>query len=122
MAALDHSTKGLFILDGAGRLLHANRTGERILARRRGLGLLAGRLTGANASASRALEALILAAASSDPAIRAELQADARNSAAAADQSFTDRVLNGSLSPRIDPPKPAAKPAAKDSGGWFDWL
>jgi hypothetical protein len=57
-----------------------------------------------------------------DPAIRAELQADARNSAAAADQSFTDRVLNGSLSPRIDPPKPAAKPAAKDSGGWFDWL
>ncbi|MDQ2860032.1 MAG: hypothetical protein M3T55_04755 [Pseudomonadota bacterium] len=71
VAALDHSTKGLFILDGAGRLLHANRAGERILARRRGLGLLAGRLTGPNASASRALEAVILAAASRDPAIRA---------------------------------------------------
>src|ERR1700761_2388309 len=32
-----------------------------------------------------------------DPAIRAQLQADARASAAAADQSFTDRLLNGSL-------------------------
>src|SRR5476649_2639903 len=61
-----------------------------------------------------------------DPAIRAELQADGRNSAAAADQSFTDRVLSGSLSARTDA-KPAAKPAPatapkKDSGGWFDWL
>ena len=56
-----------------------------------------------------------------DPAIRAELQADARNSAAAADQSFTDRVLSGSLSPRTDPVKPRA-PKKDDSGGWFDWL
>jgi hypothetical protein len=60
-----------------------------------------------------------------DPAIRAELQADARTSAAAADQSFTDRVLNGSLTARTDA-KPAGKPAQaaprKDSGGWFDWL
>ena len=60
-------------------------------------------------------------AQNADPAIRAELQADARNSAAAADQSFTDRILNGSLSPRIDPPKPVARPQ-DDSGGWFDWL
>jgi Protein of unknown function (DUF3035) len=63
-------------------------------------------------------------AQNADPAIRAELQADARASAAAADQSFTDRVLNGSVSARTDA-KPAGKPAEapkKDSGGWFDWL
>ena len=71
VAALDHSTQGLFILDGAGRLLHANRAAERILARRRGMGLLGGRLTGPNAGASRTLEALIRAAASVDPAVRA---------------------------------------------------
>ena len=57
-----------------------------------------------------------------DPAIRAELEADARASAAAADQSFTDRVLNGSVTPRANPPKAVEKPAEKDSGGWFDWL
>ncbi len=61
-----------------------------------------------------------------DPAIRAELQADSRNSSAAADQSFTDRVLSGSLTARTDA-KPAAKPAPaaapkKDSGGGFDWF
>jgi len=62
-------------------------------------------------------------AQNADPTIRAELQADSRNSAAAADQSFTDRILSGSLSARTDA-KPAAKPVApkKESGGWFDWL
>jgi hypothetical protein len=59
-------------------------------------------------------------AQNADPAIRAELQADSRASSAAADQSFTDRVLNGALSPSTVPKKPAApKPS---SGGWFDWL
>ena len=58
-------------------------------------------------------------AQNSDPAIRAELAADQRASAAAADQSFTDRVLNGTISPSTLPKKPDAK---KDSGGWFDWL
>ena len=58
-----------------------------------------------------------------DPSIRAELQADARTSAAAADQSFTDRVLSGSLTARADakPGQPAPAPK-KDSGGWFDWF
>ena len=58
-------------------------------------------------------------AQNADPAIRAELQADSRSGAAAADQSFTDRVLSGSLSPSTLPKKPAAK---QSSGGWFDWL
>ena len=58
-------------------------------------------------------------AQNTDPGIRAELDADSRNSAAAADQSFTDRVLNGTLSPSTVPKKPEPK---KDSGGWFDWL
>ncbi len=60
-------------------------------------------------------------AQNTDPAIRAELAADSRASAAAADQSFTDRVLNGSLSPSEVPKKKEA-PATSSSGGWFGWL
>ena len=52
-----------------------------------------------------------------DPAIRAELAADSRS--AAADQSFTDRVLKGTISPSTVPKKPAP---SNNSGGWFDWL
>ena len=70
VAALDHSTHGLLILDGAGRVLHVNHAGERILARRGGLGLLAGRLAGPRPRLSKTLEALILTAASADPVIR----------------------------------------------------
>jgi hypothetical protein len=55
----------------------------------------------------------------SDPAIRAELDADDRAAAAAADQSFTDRVLNGAVAPA---PKQPAAAAPKKSGGWFDWF
>jgi hypothetical protein len=65
-------------------------------------------------------ERMLLATAgaqNTDPAIRAELQADSRSAAAAADQSFTDRVLNGTLA--AAPKKPEPK---KASGGWFDWL
>jgi hypothetical protein len=60
-------------------------------------------------------------AQNSDPAIRAEISADARSSAAAADQSFTDKVLHGNIAPvaKGAKPMPAAK---KESGGWFDWL
>jgi hypothetical protein len=54
-----------------------------------------------------------------DPAIRAELAADSRSASAAADQSFTDRVLKGTLSPSTVPKKPAP---SNNSGGWFDWL
>ena len=46
-------------------------------------------------------------AQNADPAIRAELAADSRAAAAAADQSFTDRVLSGTLSPSTVPKKPA---------------
>jgi DNA-binding CsgD family transcriptional regulator len=70
VAALDQSTHGLFILGGAGRLRHVNRAGERLVARRRGLGLVDGRLVGATARVSKTLEALILTAGSADPAIR----------------------------------------------------
>ena len=58
-------------------------------------------------------------AQNADPSIRAELQADDRASAAAADQSFTDRVLNGSITPAAK--KPVVAPEKK-SGGWFDWF
>jgi hypothetical protein len=69
-------------------------------------------------------ERMLLANAGSqntDPAIRAELQADVRSSAAAADQSFTDKVLNGSLSP-VAAGARRAPPSKKESGGWFDWF
>ena len=59
-------------------------------------------------------------AQNTDPAIRAELAADSRASAAAADQSFTDKVLNGTISPSTVPKKQA--PTASSSGGWFDWF
>ncbi len=70
VAALDHSPHGLFFLDGAGQVRHVNRAGERIVARRRGLGLVGRRLAAANARLTKALEALILAAGSADPAVR----------------------------------------------------
>jgi hypothetical protein len=61
-------------------------------------------------------------AQNSDPAIRAELEADDRASAAAADQSFTDRVLNGAVTPAATPNKKPAVEPKKESGGWFDWF
>ena len=74
-------------------------------------------------------ERMLLATAkaqNADPAIRAELAADARRTAAAADQGFTDRVLNGSISPVAGQPKPVLPPKQDDSGGWFgglfDWF
>jgi hypothetical protein len=57
-------------------------------------------------------------AQNADPTIRAQLSADNRATAAAADQSFTDRVLNGKVTPVA---KPAAAPKTS-SGGWFDWF
>jgi DNA-binding CsgD family transcriptional regulator/PAS domain-containing protein len=70
VAALDHSSHGLFILDGAGRVGHVNRAGERIIARRLGLGVVAGRLVGPNARLSNTLDGLILMAGSADPTSR----------------------------------------------------
>ena len=65
-------------------------------------------------------ERMLLATAgaqNADPSIRAQLQAEDRAQAAAADQSFTDRVLNGKVTPAAKKPVPQ-----KSSGGWFDWF
>ncbi len=65
-------------------------------------------------------ERMLLATAGAqkaDPTIRAQLRADDRTAAAAADQSFTDRVLSGKITPTA---KPTVAP--KSSGGWFDWF
>ena len=70
VAALDESAHGLFILNGAGRLCHMNRAGQRIVAQRRGFGIAGGRLVGATPASSRELEGIILTAGSPDPAVR----------------------------------------------------
>ena len=62
----------------------------------------------ANAGAQRA-----------DPTIRAQLQTDAPGMQGA-DPNFTDRVLNGNVTPV--PSRNLAVPPKKKSGGWFDWL
>ena len=72
-------------------------------------------------------------AQSSDPAIRARLNADQRAAVQNADRSFTDRILNSKATPDTGKPvnadaeiakgrKTAAKPKKKESGGWFDWF
>ena len=70
-----------------------------------------------------------------DPGIRARLNADQRAAVQNADRSFTDRVL--STASTADTGKAinadaeiskgskkmgTAKPAKKESGGWFDWF
>ena len=55
-----------------------------------------------------------------DPAIRAELQSDAR-AMQGADDSFTDRVINGTTTPVTNQSLQVPK-AKKKSGGWFDWF
>ena len=70
-------------------------------------------------------ERMLLAGAgaqNSDPAIRAELDADDRAAAAAADQSFTDKVLNGAVEPAAKSTKKPVVAPQKESGGWFDWF
>jgi hypothetical protein len=73
---------------------------------------------------------------SSDPAIRARLNADQRAAVQNADRSFTDRLLATRATP--DNGKPvnadaeiakgskaataAARAKKKESGGWFDWF
>ena len=59
-------------------------------------------------------------AQNADPSIRAELQADDRTAAAAADQSFTDRILSGKVTPTPTAKKPVVAP--KKDSGWFDWF
>jgi len=67
---LDQSPHGLFLLDDDGRLRHANRNGERMLAQSGGPRLAAGRLTATNPADARRLEGLIGAAGSADGARR----------------------------------------------------
>lgn len=55
-----------------------------------------------------------------DPAIRAELQSDAR-SMQGADDDFTNRVINGATTPVINQSLQVPK-TKKKSGGWFDWF
>ena len=62
-AALDQSSHGLIILDRDGRLRHANAAGERMLAQRRGLDVVGGRLVARDALDSGRLQALIATAA-----------------------------------------------------------
>jgi DNA-binding CsgD family transcriptional regulator/PAS domain-containing protein len=64
---VDVSPHGLFILDGDGRLQHANVTGRRLLEQTKGLRMLSGRLTGVTQDASRRLQALIDRAGSAAP-------------------------------------------------------
>lgn len=65
-AALDRSPHGLFLIDEIGRVRHANRAAEDLLAQPDGLRLAGGRLTAATADAARRLQALIACAASLD--------------------------------------------------------
>lgn len=69
-AAQDRSPHGLFVVDEGSRLLHANAAGQALLAQRRALRLLAGRLTAATAERARQLECLVRKAASIDAAVR----------------------------------------------------
>jgi DNA-binding CsgD family transcriptional regulator/PAS domain-containing protein len=69
-AALDDARRGIFILDAKGGIRYANRVAERILARRSGLGVMGGRLTGRMADSAKTLQALIAIAGSPDPDVR----------------------------------------------------
>lgn len=65
-AALDRSPFGIFLLDGTGRVRRTNRMADQILARRLGLCLLGGRLSGVQTLGARQLDKLIAQAASTD--------------------------------------------------------
>ena len=64
---VERSSQGLLILDGSGQVRHANPAAETILALADGLDLTRGVLSAASPDATRALQALVAAAASPDP-------------------------------------------------------
>jgi hypothetical protein len=71
-------------------------------------------------------------AQTSDPAIRARLNADQRAAVQNADRSFTDRILSTAATPDTGKPvnadaeiakgRKTAPAKKKESGGWFDWF
>ncbi|THD60614.1 hypothetical protein [Phenylobacterium sp.] len=65
--SMDRSPHGLFLLGETGRLRHANRVGEALLAEAGGLCLIAGGLSATRSDQARRLESLIAAAADVDP-------------------------------------------------------
>ncbi len=67
---LEQLPAGILVIDGRGRLVHANRSARTILDRRDGLCLVAGKLTSPVVRAARSLEGAIAAALSPAPAGR----------------------------------------------------
>jgi len=65
-SVLDHSPHGVFLLDAAGRIRHANRMGEALLAESGGLTAIGGRLSTSSAELARQLHRLICAAGAPD--------------------------------------------------------
>jgi DNA-binding CsgD family transcriptional regulator len=67
---LDRAAHGLFLLDVAGQLRHANREAERLLALRDGLRVTGGRLSAAGGDSGQRLDALICRAGAREPHAR----------------------------------------------------
>ena len=63
---VDRSASAVFVVDGAGRVLHANRKGEALIAARRGFALRKGILEAVNPHDSRRLATLIGTAGTND--------------------------------------------------------
>lgn len=70
-ALLAASPQALFVVDGDGRVLHANPAAEALVAARIGVGLAGGRLCGPTSPATQRLHALIAQAAAPEAAQRA---------------------------------------------------
>ncbi len=69
-AVLAASPQALFILDGGGKVLHANPAAETLIQAHVGLGIIHGRLCAPTGEATQGLHALVARAATSDPAER----------------------------------------------------